>query len=105
MQSKIDSLRQQIASLQTELALKEQIQKIQSEIDILKMQINEITGNDEDYIPDDTNQQLSPIYPDYIQFIINHISLWSEDRIDQVNLANLYQYQAYFTWYDINIIK
>ncbi|CAG8648000.1 11138_t:CDS:1, partial [Diversispora eburnea] len=40
-----------------------QIQKIQSEIDTLKVQIIEITGNDEDYIPDDTNQQLSLVYP------------------------------------------
>ncbi|CAG8453349.1 777_t:CDS:2 [Ambispora leptoticha] len=32
-----------------------QIQKMQFEIDTLKVQIDEITGNDEDYIPDDTN--------------------------------------------------
>ena len=89
MQSEIDSLRQQIASLQTELALKEQIQKMQSEIDILKVQINEITGNDEDYIPDDTNWQLSPIYPNYIQFIINYISLWPKNRINKVKYRNL----------------
>src|SRR2546430_53168 len=100
MQSEIDSLRQQIATLQTELALKEQIQKMQSEIDTLKVQIIEITGNDEDYIPDDTNRQLSLVYPDYIQFIINYISLWPENRIDKVNSASLYQ--VYCTWCDIN---
>ncbi|RHZ45568.1 hypothetical protein Glove_669g1 [Diversispora epigaea] len=43
MQSEIDSLRRQIATLQIELALKEQIQKMQTEIDSLKVQINEIT--------------------------------------------------------------
>ncbi|CAG8817861.1 13255_t:CDS:2 [Gigaspora margarita] len=46
MQSEIDSLRQQIATLQIELALKEQIQKMQSEIDLLKWRINEITSVD-----------------------------------------------------------
>ncbi|CAG8460055.1 11986_t:CDS:2 [Ambispora leptoticha] len=42
MQSEIDSLRQQIATLQIELALKEQIQKMQFEINTLKVQIDEI---------------------------------------------------------------
>jgi len=100
MQSEIDSLRQQIAILQTELALKEWIQEMQSEINTLKVQIIEITGNDKDYISDNINQQLSLVYPDYIQFIINYISLWSENRINKVNSANLYQ--AYCTWCDIN---
>ncbi|CAG8624574.1 37235_t:CDS:1 [Gigaspora margarita] len=109
MQSEINSLRQQIATLQIELALKEQIQKMQSEIDLLKWRINEITSVDsvstststnDNYIIDNTNWRLSTIYPDYIQFVVNYISSWPEYKIDKVNSIGLYQ--EYLTWYETN---
>ncbi|RHZ49348.1 hypothetical protein Glove_522g9 [Diversispora epigaea] len=105
MQSEIDLLRRQIVTLQTELVYKEQIQKMQSEIDSFKVQINKITSkNNEDYILDDTNQQLSPIYPDYIQFIINYILPWAENKIDQVSTMNLILGKK-FAQIDINRIQ
>ncbi|RHZ85247.1 hypothetical protein Glove_68g28 [Diversispora epigaea] len=96
MQSEIDLLERQISSLQTELVYKKRIVNMQVEMNLLKMRIteletentklkniviiekqNEITDtNKEYYISDSTNQQLSSVYPSYIQFIINHISSW-----------------------------
>ncbi|RHZ85250.1 hypothetical protein Glove_68g27 [Diversispora epigaea] len=120
MQSEIDLLERQISSLQTELVYKKRIVNMQVEMNLLKMRIteletentklkniviiekqNEITDtNKEYYISDSTNQQLSSVYPSYIQFIINHISLWPENSINKINSRNLYQ--EYLTWCKIN---
>ncbi|RHZ84957.1 hypothetical protein Glove_74g169 [Diversispora epigaea] len=120
MQSEIDLLERQISSLQTELVYKKRIVNMQVEMNLLKMRIteletentklkniviiekqNEITDtNKEYYISDSTNQQLSSVYPSYIQFIINHISSWPENSINKANSKNLYQ--EYLTWCEIN---
>ena len=47
----------------------------------------------------DINQQLSPVYPNYIQFIIGYISLRSEN-VSKSNYAKLYH--EYLTWYKTN---
>src|SRR5438132_1426958 len=47
----------------------------------------------------DIDQQLSPVYPNYIQFIIGYISLRSEN-VSKSNYAKLYH--EYLTWYKTN---
>ena len=40
------------------------------------------------------------VYPDHIQFLINFILLWPENRIDSLNSENLYQ--KYSAWCKVN---
>src|SRR5438128_12692083 len=45
------------------------------------------------------DQQLSRVYPNYIQFIIGYISLWSEN-VSKSNCVKLYH--EYLTWCKTN---
>ena len=99
MQSEIDTLRQQIATLQTELALKEQIQKMRSElvnknipINTLDMARTRIPATVEDYlaeIQDEIQRILAQFQPTSrfrtpTERIVNGIS-GSLDRVRELH--------------------
>ncbi|RHZ77979.1 hypothetical protein Glove_168g156 [Diversispora epigaea] len=65
---------------------------MQSEINSLRVQINEITS-DEDYILDNKNQQLSPIYPDYL--LNQLIKLIQQVYIETISLVQVGKKKAW----------